>query len=92
MLAAWYCEKTSRLHQNNGVRQSSITGVILCVKYVRLNKKWKLHPKISHGEDYFARYNWSSGNKYVHPDLLSSETRQDIIFGDYCCEICTVQL
>ena len=31
MLAAWHCEKTSCRHQDNEVRQSSITGVILCV-------------------------------------------------------------
>ncbi len=31
MLTAWHCEKTSSLYQDNGVRQSSITGVILCV-------------------------------------------------------------
>jgi len=30
VLAAWHCEKTSRLHQDNGVQQS-ITGLILCV-------------------------------------------------------------
>jgi hypothetical protein len=31
VLAAWHWEKTSGLHQDNGVHQDSITGVILCV-------------------------------------------------------------
>ena len=31
MIAAWHCEKTLHLHQDNGVRQNSIPGVILFV-------------------------------------------------------------
>ena len=31
VLAAWRCEKTLHLHQDNGVRQSTTAGVILCV-------------------------------------------------------------
>jgi hypothetical protein len=39
VLAAWHWEKTLGLHQDNGVRQDRITGVILCVIYTQLARQ-----------------------------------------------------
>jgi hypothetical protein len=38
VLAAWHWEKTLGLHQDNGVGQDRITGVILCVLYELLKE------------------------------------------------------